>query len=85
MVVQVVSPGKVAIVTNQANSLSHTKWMRKCHIVITLKHRRKLIYNQYRKSLEEMLRQLCSYKGVEIHEGHLMPDYVHMLAAYLPS
>lgn len=84
MVVQVVSPGKVAIVTNQANSLSHTKWMRKCHIVITLKHRRKLIYNQYRKSLEEMLRQLCSYKGVEIHEGHLMPDYVHMLVS-IPS
>lgn len=39
MVVQVVSPGKVAIVTNQANSLSHTKWMRKYHIVITLKYR----------------------------------------------
>ena len=85
MVVQVVSPGKVAIVANQANSLSHTKWMRKYHIVITLKDRRKLIDNQYRKSLEEMLRQLCRYKGVEIHEGRLMPDYVTCWSAYLPS
>ena len=85
MVVQVVSPGKVAIVTNQANSLSHTKWMRKYHIVIALKDRRKLIDNQYRKSLEEMLRQLCRYKGVEIHEGHLMPDYVHMLVSIPPK
>ena len=66
MVVQVVSPGKVTIVTNQANSLSHTKWMRKYHIVITLKDRRKLIDNQYRKSLEEMLRKLCRYKGVNV-------------------
>lgn len=81
MVVQVASPGKVAIVTNSANSLSRTKWMRKYHIVITLKYRRKLIYNQYRKPLDEILRQLCRYKGVEIHEGRLMPDYVHMLAS----
>lgn len=85
MVVQVVSPGKVTIVTNQANSLSHTKWMRKYHIVITLKDRRKLIDNQYRKSFEEMLRKLCRYKGIEIHEGHLMPDYVRMLVSIPPK
>ena len=45
-------------------------------IVFTLKYRRKVIYNQYRNSLSEILHRLCSYKGVEIIEGHLMPDYV---------
>ena len=70
---------------NQANSLSHTKWMCKYHIVFTPKHRRKIIYNQYRDSLGEIFRQLCSYKGVEIIEGHLMPDHVHMLAGIPPK
>lgn len=53
----------------KANSLSHTKWMCKYHIVFTPKYRRKVIYNQYRKSLGEIFRRLCSYKGVEIIEG----------------
>ena len=52
----------------KANSLSHTKWMCKYHIVFTPKYRRKVIYNQYRKSLGEIFRRLCSYKGVEIIE-----------------
>ena len=65
----------------KANSLSHTKWMCKYHIVFTPKYRRKVIYNQYRKSLGEIFRRLCSYKGVEIIEGHLMPDRVHMLVS----
>ena len=65
----------------KANSLSHTKWMCKYHIVFTPKYRRKVIYNQYRKSLGEIFRRLCSYKGVEIIEGHLMPDHVHMLVS----
>ena len=68
----------------KANSLSHTKWMCKYHIVFTPKYRRKVIYNQYRKSLGEIFRRLCSYKGVEIIEGHLMPDYVHMLVSIPP-
>ena len=70
---------------NQANSLSHTKWMCKHHIVFTPKYRRKIIYNQYRDSLGEIFRQLCSYKGVEIIEGHLMPDHVHMLVSIPPK
>ena len=65
----------------KANSLSHTKWMCKYHIVFILKYRRKVIYNQYRESFGKIFRQLCSYKGVEIIEGHLMPDYVHMLVS----
>ena len=51
------------------------------HIVFTPKYRRKVIYNQYRSSLGEIFHRLCSYKGVEIIEGHLMPDHVHMLVS----
>ena len=58
----------------KAHSLSHTKWMCKYHIVFTPKYRRKVIYNQYRNSLGEIFHRLCGYKGVEIIEGHLMPD-----------
>ena len=70
---------------NQANSLSHTKWMCKYHIVFTPKYRRKIIYNQYRDSLGEIFRQLRGYKGVEIIEGHLMSDHVHMLVSVPPK
>lgn len=70
---------------NQANSLSHTKWMCKYHIVSAPKYRRKITCNQYRDSLGEMFRQLRSYKGVEIIEGRLMPDHVHMLAGMPPK
>ena len=68
----------------KAHSLSHTKWMCKYHIVFTPKYRRKVIYNQYRSSLGEIFHRLCSYKGVEIIEGHLMPDHVHMLVSIPP-
>ena len=64
---------------NQTNSLSHTKWMCKYHIVFTPKYRRKIIYNQCRESLREIIKLLCKYKGVEILEGHLMPDHVHLV------
>ena len=60
----------------KANSLSHTKWLCKYHIVFTPKYRRKIIYGQYKESIRDILRQLCAYKGVEILEGHLMPDHV---------
>lgn len=66
-------------------SLAHTKWMCKYHIVFTPKYRRKIIYNQYRKSMREILKTLCKYKGVDIIEGHLMPDHVHMLVAIPPK
>ena len=69
---------------NQYNSLSHTKWLCKYHIVIVPKYRRKIIYNQYRKDLQEIIRTLCKYKGVEILEGHMMPDHVHLLLSIPP-
>lgn len=69
----------------QTNSLAHTKWMCKYHIIFTPKYRRKAIYNQYKADLRDILKQLCSYKGVEIIEGHLMPDHVHMLVSIPPK
>ena len=66
-------------------SLAHTKWMCKYHIVFTPKYRRKIIYNQLKVDIREILKQLCSYKGVEIIEGHLMPDHIHMLLAIPPK
>lgn len=69
----------------KAYSLSHTKWMCKYHIVFAPKYRRKVIYNKLRKDIGVILKRLCSYKGVEIIEGHLMPDHVHMLVAIPPK
>ncbi|MNW45351.1 Transposase IS200 like protein [compost metagenome] len=54
------------------SDMSHTKWMCKYHIVFSPKYRRKAIYNQYKESIRDILKQLCNYKGVEILEGHLM-------------
>jgi putative transposase len=70
---------------NKSDSLAHTKWMCKYHIVFSPKYRRKVIYNQIRKDVGEILRTLCQYKGVEIHEGHLMPDHVHLLMSIPPK
>ena len=64
---------------NKANSLSHTKWMCKYHVVFTPKYRR------YKESIRDIIKQLCAYKGVEIIEGHLMPDYIHMLVSIPPQ
>ena len=50
------------------NSLAHTKWMCKYHIVFTPKYRRKVIYNQYKEDIRDIIKQLCGYKGVEIIE-----------------
>ena len=63
----------------KTNSLAHTKWMCKYHIVFTPKYRRKVIYNQLRNDIREIIIRLCQYRGVEIIEGHLMSDHVHML------
>ena len=59
--------------------------MCKYHIVFTPKYRRKAIYGQYRDSIGQIIRQLCNYKGVEIIEGHLMPDHVHILVSIPPK
>lgn len=70
---------------NKTNSMAHTKWMCKYHIVFTPKYRRKAIYNQYKESIRDIIKLLCSYKGVDIIEGHLMPDHIHMLVSIPPK
>ena len=70
---------------NQTNSLAHTKWMCKYHIVFTPKYRRKVIYGELRKDIREYIRTLCKYKGVEIIEGHMMTDHVHLLLSIPPK
>ena len=70
---------------NKNYDLAHTKWMCKYHIVFTPKYRRKIIYNQLKSDIRDILKQLCSYKGVEIIEGHLMPDHIHMLVSIPPK
>ncbi|MFT8394211.1 MAG: IS200/IS605 family transposase [Liquorilactobacillus ghanensis] len=70
---------------NKLNSLAHTKWLCKYHVVFTPKYRRKVIYNQYRRDLQNDIRLLCQYKGVKIIEGHMMPDHVHLLLSIPPK
>ena len=67
------------------NALAHTKWMCKYHIVFTPKYRRKMIYNQYLEDVREIIKQLCSYKGVEILGGNVMSDHVHILVSIPPK
>ena len=64
-----------------ANSLAHTKWVCKYHIVFTPKYRRKIIYNKYKESIVEILKDLCKWKGVEIIEGKAMVDHIHLLVS----
>ena len=54
---------------NKNNDLAHTKWMCKYHIVFTPKYRRKIIYNQLKTDIRDILKQLCSYKGVGLNEA----------------
>ena len=69
----------------KTQSLAHTRWLCKYHIVFTPKYRRKIIFAQLRESIRDILKNLCKYKGVEILEGHLMPDHVHMLVSIPPK
>ena len=68
-----------------AQSLAHTKWLCKYHIVFTPKYRRKIIYNQLRTDIRDIIKDLCKWKGVEIIEGHLMADHVHLLLSIPPK
>jgi len=68
-----------------AESLAHTKWLCKYHVVFCPKYRRKIIYNKLRKDIQQIIRDLCKWKGVEILEGHMMPDHVHLLLSIPPK
>ena len=64
---------------NIVNSLVHTKWNCKYHIVFTPKYRRKIFYEEKRLAIRDILRTICGWKGVEIIEGEVCPDHVHLL------
>ena len=68
-----------------AQSLAHTKWLCKYHIVFIPKYRRKIIYNQLRADIRNIIKDLCKWKGVEILEGHMMADHVHLLLSIPPK
>jgi len=68
-----------------AQSLAHTKWLCKYHVVFTPKYRRKIIYNQIRVDIRDIIKDLCKWKGVEILEGHMMADHVHLLLSIPPK
>lgn len=68
-----------------AQSLSHIKWLCKYHIVFTPKYRRKIIYYQLRKDIQKIIKDLCKWKGIEIVEGHMMSDHVHLLLSIPPK
>ena len=67
------------------NSLAHTKWNCKYHIVFAPKYRRKIFFAEKRLEIREILRQLCQWKGVEIIEGEVCPDHIHMLVSIPPK
>ena len=68
-----------------AESLAHTRWMCKYHIVFTPKYRRKVIYYKVREDLQKIIKDQCKWKGVEILEGHMMPDHIHLLLSIPPK
>ena len=70
---------------NDINSLSHSKWRCKYHIVFAPKYRRQTIYGDIRKDIGVILRKLCEQKGVEIIEAELCPDHIHMLVSIPPN
>jgi putative transposase len=71
--------------SNVTNSLAYTKWNCKYHIVFAPKYRRKVFYSEKRDAIRNILRQLCQWKGVEIIEGEVCPDHIHLLLSIPPK
>ena len=67
------------------NTLAHTSWRCKYHIVFAPKYRRKEIYGMYRVEIRKMIRILCQRKGINIVEAELCPDHIHMLVEIPPK
>ncbi len=70
---------------NDINSLSHTKWNCKYHIVFAPKYRRKVFYGEKKVEVGRILRQLCEWKGVKIIEAECCVDHIHMLLEIPPK
>ena len=67
------------------NSLAHTQWNCKYHIVFAPKYRRQIIYGRLRTSIGRILRELCERKHVEIVEANACPNHIHMLVKIPPK
>ena len=70
---------------NDIQSLSHSKWNCKYHIVFAPKYRRQVIYGKLKSEIGKILRDLCERKGVEIIEANACPDHIHMLLSIPPK
>ena len=66
-------------------SLSHVRWDCKYHVVIVPKYRQKRLYGKFRSRVGEILRELSRQKGIEILDGHLMSDHIHMCLSVPPK
>ena len=70
---------------NDNNSLSHTTWNCKYHIIFAPKYRRQVIYGKIKGDIGQILRKLCEFKGVEIIEANACKDHIHMLVSIPPK
>jgi putative transposase len=66
-------------------SLSHVRWDCKYHVVIIPKYRRKVVYGRLRGQIGKILRELCRQPGIDLVEGHAMPDHVHLCLSIPPK
>ena len=66
-------------------SLSHVRWDCKYHVVIVPKYRQRILYGGIRRKVGEILRTLCRHRGIELLEGHAMPDHVHLCLSIPPK
>ena len=76
---------KEDIQMNDNRSLAHTKWNCKYHVVFAPKYRRKIFYGEKKAEIGKILRELCSWKGVNIIEAEVCPDHIHMLIEIPPK
>ena len=67
------------------NSIAHTTWNCKYHIVFAPKYRRQVIYGKIKGDIGQIIRKLCDWKGVEIIEAEACPDHIHMLVSIPPK
>ena len=67
------------------NSLAHTKWNCKYHIVFTPKYRRQIIYRQISADIGQIIRTLCARKGITIIEAAALPDHIHLYVEIPPK
>lgn len=67
------------------NSLAHTTWNCKYHIVFAPKYRRQITYGKYKKIIGQIIRDLCERKGVIVREANACPDHIHMLVSIPPK